>query len=207
VLEGELRRDEAGGEVTRASNIAATALVALLLTLPGPLPVLAADYPKKPDDKDKLCEVMGEESPNITISPQDRLWFKENCKCVSGPTILIDDEHGGIRDTGNSPSTCGSPGSKRFTRRVNSLAEGNQKLVSLVKTKSDQWTAMQSIRDAYWKCLDATIPPGVEPPAGQTRWCAAEIDALESACAKSKLIPTECWARSMPFRLPPAVVP
>jgi len=41
---------------------------------------------------------MGQDSPNITISPKDRLWFKENCRCAG-------------------KVGCGNMGSERFGRR------------------------------------------------------------------------------------------
>jgi len=47
---------------------------------------------------DKLCEVIGE-APSVSVPPKDRLWFKENCVCAK-------------------VAGCGSPGSKRFSRRL-----------------------------------------------------------------------------------------
>jgi len=183
----------------------ARSVAALVMGLVVALPATAADYPTKPDDMDKLCEVMGESSPNITISPMDRLWFKENCTCVTGPNILIDDTHGGAHDTGRGLSACGNPRSKRFKARMSSLVrvttEENQKLILSIKTKDQQWKAMEPVRDAYWKCSDAVVP-GVAPPKGQGRWCEAEIVALDDACSKTILDATQCRAMYTPFRAP-----
>jgi hypothetical protein len=59
----------------------------------------AETYPTKPDAMDELCQAIGE-SPNSTVGPRERLWFKKNCDCP--------DEKLG----------CGRPGSKRFTSRI-----------------------------------------------------------------------------------------
>jgi hypothetical protein len=181
-------------------------LFALVLLL-AVLPATAADYPKKPDDKDKLCEVMGESSPNVTISPMDRLWFKENCTCVTGPNILFDDEHGSVGDSEKGITTCGNAGSRRFRARVSAVIkvtnDGNQKVISTIKTKDLQWKALEPLRDAFWRCSDAVVP-GVAPPGRQLGdpWCESETAALGDACSKTLLNATQCRANSSPTRAP-----
>jgi hypothetical protein len=78
--------------------LAMKTLVALAVLLVA-LPATAADYPTKPDEMDKLCEVIGE-APNVSVPPRDRLWLKENCLC-------------GEKELG-----CGHPGSKRLATRI-----------------------------------------------------------------------------------------
>jgi hypothetical protein len=86
--------------------------VALAVALAVALPAQAVDYPTKPDEMDKLCEVIGE-APNLSIPPKDRLWFKENCTCA------------GL-------AGCGNFGSGRFTQRVAAVAAALE-----AKTKAD----------------------------------------------------------------------
>jgi hypothetical protein len=87
----------------------AIALVALLAVLPAQ----AADYPTKPDEMDKLCEVIGE-APDLSIPPKDRLWFKENCGCIGGTTF------------------CGNLQSNRYASRLYAL-----KAAIAAKAKAD----------------------------------------------------------------------
>ena len=56
--------------MTRAGKVAVKSLVALLLALSVALPAQAADYPTKPDEMDKLCEVIGE-APNLSAPPKE----------------------------------------------------------------------------------------------------------------------------------------
>jgi hypothetical protein len=76
-----------------------TTRATLVLALVFASPVMADDYPTKPDERDKLCEVIGE-APNISVPPRDRLWFKENCVC------------------GGKGLGCGNPRSHRWALRM-----------------------------------------------------------------------------------------
>jgi hypothetical protein len=140
----------------------------------------AADYPTKPDKMDKLCEVIGE-SPNPSVPPKDRLWFKENCTCL--------------------PITgCGNPGSARLQSRIDATAKrlaaekaaegkrlaaeraAEEKRLAAEKAAREEqlarihaaWPATSAERRAYRACLST---PG-------TSTCAEEQNALTAACGR-----------------------
>lgn len=171
---------------------ALTLAVALLIVA---APAYASDgYPTKPDEMDKLCEVIGE-APNLSVPPKDRLWFKETCVCAG-------------------KAGCGNVGSNRFTQRLaaaTAALEAKAKADAEWKAKEEEFLraaraeeakkvkaaqaskeARKPQRMAYWRCLDSIIP-GVTPslPAGE-RPCDKEIVALEKACGKG--VP---WAKCM----------
>jgi hypothetical protein len=143
----------------------ASALAAATLVVALPRGSHAADaYPSAPDEKDKLCEVIGE-APNLSVPPRDRLWFRENCTCVRG-------------DVG-----CGALQSARFSSRLEAAkrrAEAAATLAELGRWKAKQRTAMiaperkatAALRAEYWEC-DA------DPDA---KSCKVPAAALEDAC-------------------------
>lgn len=132
---------------------------------------VASDYPMEPDEKDKLCDVIGD-TPNIAVPPRDRLWFRENCTCYEG-----------LR--------CGYLGSAAFRslagRHVEAArqAEENRKRAAAEQREAARKrvplvakgrAATVNVRAAFWKCSNTS---GLD--------CTREIEALEAACKTHKL--------------------
>jgi hypothetical protein len=153
------------------------AILALLAALA--LPAQTADYPSKPDEMDKLCEVIGE-APNLSIPPKDRLWFKENCTCAGS-------------------AGCGNMGSERYGQRLavaKAAMDAKAKTDAMWKADEEEFlraaraerdakaatrTAQQPTRLAYWRCVDAIIPGVTPPPPAGQRACEKETAALKGA--------------------------
>ena len=101
--------------------------------------VAATDYPTKPDDMDKLCEVIGE-APNLSVPPKDRLWFKENCSCSTG--------------TG-----CGHPGSKRYGVRLAAMKKELQAKAAAAEAKEAEAQRRAAAEAAARKDFNEKVAP------------------------------------------------
>jgi hypothetical protein len=67
----------------RAERFTGLALVALAFAQTG-CPPTKSDYPTQPSEMAKLCDAIGE-TPKISVTPKDRVWFQDHCECK--PTI------------------------------------------------------------------------------------------------------------------------
>lgn len=149
------------------------------------VPVIAAagEFPTTPDEMDKFCEAIGE-TPNVAVSPRERMWFKDHCVC-------------------RTAVGCGAPGTARFIARSESAAAHlraqaeaarEQSKRRAAKARDDAARAQRAaaeeprrveraraataaLRQAFWAC---SATRDVELRARQDR--AAGLAAKKAAC-------------------------